>query len=475
MAGAMGTLALVAVLAGCQSDSSTRGVGVPTSSSSSPRSSAPPIPSATLAVLPADATTDVAPNTPVSVTASGGKLTAVSVADAKGNAVAGAIDASGATWANSGALAAATTYTVDATAVNSAGAPTTVTSTFTTLTPTKVLGTKIAPLEDETVGVGMPIIIYFTAPVTDRAAVEKALSVEESVPVEGGWHWYSSTEIHYRPQQYWPAGEQVTVNADVAGVDAGKGVWGDTDHVVHFKVGDSHIATVDAKTHIMTVTDNGTVVKTSPVSLGRDKYPTTSGIHVVLSKSPTVVMDSATVGIPKGNPDYYYETVLWDVRITWSGEFVHSAPWSVSDQGHVNVSHGCVNAAPAVAQWFYDFSRRGDIVSILNTGRPLVSGNGWTDWNMSWADWVAGSALATSAVPVAKAATPVPQPPLDDAASASAVARNQPQPKVTGPPVVTSTVKPTPTPTKPTPTPSAKPTPKVTTSPPATRSPTPTH
>jgi len=425
-----------------------------------------------VAVAPANLATDVALNAPVTVTTTGGKLIAVTVTDTKGDAVPGAIDATGGTWANSGALAAATTYTVDATAVNSAGTPTTFSSSFTTLTPTKVLGTKIAPLEDETVGVGMPIIIYFTAPVTDRAAVEKSLSVEESIPVEGAWHWYSSTEIHYRPQQYWPAGEQVTVNADVAGVDAGKGVWGDTDHVVHFKVGDSHIATVDAKTHMMTVTDNGKVVKTAQVSLGRDKYPTTSGIHVVLEKSPTVVMDSATVGIPKGNPDYYYETVLWDVRITWSGEFVHSAPWSVSDQGHVNVSHGCVNAAPAVAQWFYDYSRRGDIVSVLNTPRPLQSGNGWTDWNMSWANWVAGSALGASSVPVAKPATPVAQPPLDDAASASAVMRTQAPPKVTGPPVVTSTVKPSPTPS---PTPSPAPTPKATTPPPVTPSPSPTH
>jgi len=465
-------MALVAVLAGCQSDSSTPNVGTSAGSSSSARSSAPPVPAAMVAVAPANLATDVALNAPVTVTTTGGKLIAVTVTDTKGDAVPGAIDATGGTWANSGALAAATTYTVDATAVNSAGTPTTFSSSFTTLTPTKVLGTKIAPLEDETVGVGMPIIIYFTAPVTDRAAVEKSLSVEESIPVEGAWHWYSSTEIHYRPQQYWPAGEQVTVNADVAGVDAGKGVWGDTDHVVHFKVGDSHIATVDAKTHMMTVTDNGKVVKTAQVSLGRDKYPTTSGIHVVLEKSPTVVMDSATVGIPKGNPDYYYETVLWDVRITWSGEFVHSAPWSVSDQGHVNVSHGCVNAAPAVAQWFYDYSRRGDIVSVLNTPRPLQSGNGWTDWNMSWANWVAGSALGASSVPVAKPATPVAQPPLDDAASASAVMRTQAPPKVTGPPVVTSTVKPSPTPS---PTPSPAPTPKATTPPPVTPSPSPTH
>ena len=476
--GAASTIAALAAalvvaggLAACQSDTSTAHRSAPPSSSAP---SSPAAPRAAVDVVPADSATQVDLDAPVTITATGGTLTAVSVADAKGDALPGAMAASGASWSSAGALAAAATYTVKATAVNSSGKPTTVTTTFTTVTPTKILGTKIAPLENETVGVGMPIVIYFTAPVTDRVAVEKRLSIEESIPIEGAWHWYSSTEIHYRPKDYWPAGEQVTVHADIAGVNAGKGVWGDTDHLVHFKVGDSHITTVDAKTHMMTVTDNGKVVKSAAVSLGRDKYPTTSGIHVVLEKSPTVVMDSATVGIPKGSPDYYYETVLWDVRISWSGEFVHSAPWSVADQGRDNVSHGCVNAAPAVAQWFYDYSRRGDIVSILNTPRALQSGNGWTDWNMSWANWVAGSALGASAVPAAKQATPVPQPPLDDAASASAVAATQAPPKVTGPPVVTSTVKPSPTPTSPSPkptTPSPKPTPPGS----ATQSPSPTH
>jgi len=203
--------------------------------------------------------------------------------------------------------------------------------------------------------------------------------------------------VHYRPAQYWPPGEKVTVTVGIKGVNAGNGVWGVNDRIVHFQVGDSHISTVDAKTDRMTVQVNGQTVKEIPVSLGRDKYPTTSGVHVVLSKTPSIVMDSATVGIPKGNPDYYKETVLWDVRISWSGEFVHAAPWSVADQGRENVSHGCVNASTADAQWFYDFSRRGDIVQVLNTPRKLESQNGWTDWNMPWQQWLAGSATDNGA------------------------------------------------------------------------------
>ena len=392
---ALASLVVVGGVAGCQSGETA--APRPSSSGSVVPSSVAPPPAAMLAVTPADNSAAVGLDQPVTVTAEGGTLTTVTVTEAGGGTLAGSLAASGDSWTSAGALKAATTYEVSAAAVNSDGVPTTLTSTFTTLTPTKVLGTKIAPLEDETVGVGMPIVIYFTAPVADRAAVERRLSVEASIPVEGAWHWYSDTEVHYRPKQYWPVGDNVTVNADVAGVDAGKGVWGESDHTAHFHVGDSHVTSVDAKTDVMTVRVNGKVVKTAPVSLGRDKYPTTSGIHVVLAKTPSVVMDSATVGIPKGDPDYYYETVLWDVRISWSGEFVHSAPWSVGDQGHDNVSHGCVNAAPAVAEWFYNLSQRGDIVQIENTPRPLESGNGWTDWNMSWSDWLAGSALATGA------------------------------------------------------------------------------
>jgi lipoprotein-anchoring transpeptidase ErfK/SrfK len=382
-------------LAACQSGSSAT-LGTPPPSAA-PSSSASPTPAATLAVTPADGATNVAIDQTVSVSADGGKLTDVTVEDVDGNRLSGGAASPTGAWVSAGGLIPSTTYKVSATATNSAGEPTTLTSTFTTAAPAKVLGSKVAPLEGETVGVGMPIVVYFTAPVTDRAAVEKRLKVEESTPVLGAWHWYSDTEVHYRPAQYWPPGEQVTVTVGIKGVNAGNGVWGVNDRIVHFQVGDSHITTVDAKTDKMTVQVNGQTVKTVPVSLGRDKYPTTSGIHVVLEKTPSIVMDSATVGIPKGNPDYYKETVLWDVRISWSGEFVHAAPWSVADQGRANVSHGCVNASTADAKWFYDLSRRGDIVQVVNTPRKLESQNGWTDWNMSWQQWLRGSAIDNGA------------------------------------------------------------------------------
>jgi lipoprotein-anchoring transpeptidase ErfK/SrfK len=399
LAGAATCMCVASCQGAAASASSTPAQHQPTA----PATSAAPVPPASVTISPTDGAAAVPLGSAVSVGVSGGTLASVTVTDADGDTVAGVAGANHTTWTTTGVLLPSSHYVVEATATDASGRPTVTSASFTTAAPSAVLGVKIAPLQNEVVGVGMPIVVYFDAAVTDKAAVESALDVEESEPVLGAWHWYGSKEVHYRPQAYWPVGEQVTLNANLRGVDAGKGIWGMADRTLNFTVGDSHISTVDATTHLMTVAVNGVVVKSIPVSTGRDKYPTTSGIHVVLDKEPSILMDSATVGIPKGNPDYYYETVAWDVRISWSGEFVHSAPWSVDQQGKENVSHGCVNASPADAEWFYNLSRRGDIVTITGTPRPLISGNGWTDWNMDWTAWVAGSALPAPTAPASEA------------------------------------------------------------------------
>ena len=416
IAGVVGVLALSS-LAACERAVAIDEVRAPltpgvTASASSSAPAVPASPSvsppAQLTVAPANGATAVALGSRVSVSVSDGTLTDVSVADSDGNTVVGSLDPTSHSWDSTGALVPGTQYIVTATAVSDGGTTTQNSSTFTTAAAANVLGVKIAPLEGEVVGVGMPIVVYFSSAVTNEAAVERQLIVDSAVPIVGSWHWYGNKEVHYRPMQYWPAGDVVTLHANLKGVDAGKGVWGNENRTLNFTIGASQISTVNAVTDKMTVVVNGVVTRTMSVSTGRDKYPTTSGIHVVLDKAPSVIMNSATVGIPKGNPDYYYETVLWDVRISWSGEYVHSAPWSVSEQGRENVSHGCVNASPVDAQWFYNLSRRGDIVTVTGTPRPLESGNGWTDWNMSWAQWISGSALTSASGVAATSSSPTP-------------------------------------------------------------------
>ena len=156
---------------------------------------------------------------------------------------------------------------------------------------------------------------------------------------------------------------------------------------IDFKIGDAQISYVDTNAHTMTVTANGNVLRNLPVSTGRDEYPTKSGVHVVNEKMSTLTMDSQSVGIPRDSPSGYYEEVKWDVRISNSGEFVHSAPWSTADQGNQNVSHGCVNLSDADGQWFFELTHVGDPVVVTGSPGALQPDNGYGDWQIPWDQW----------------------------------------------------------------------------------------
>jgi lipoprotein-anchoring transpeptidase ErfK/SrfK len=251
---------------------------------------------------------------------------------------------------------------------------------------------RVVPGDNETVGVGQPIALKFTGPVVDKAAVEERLNVTTSVPVEGAWRWMSDTEAHWRPRDYWPAHTEVFFDGDLTGVDAGNGLIGNVHRTAHFRIGDSHVSIANAGAHVMTVYENGAAIKSFPMSAGRDQYPTMSGKHIVLGKAAEVVMDSRTNGIPLESADGYLETVLWDTQISSTGEYVHAAPWSVDDQGSSNVSHGCINLSTENAEWFYNWSQRGDIVEVTGTSRPPNSDIAMVDWKVPYEQWVLGSA-----------------------------------------------------------------------------------
>jgi len=330
------------------------------------------------------------PDRTIVVSTTSGALDRVVITTATGQRLHGRFSADRARWHSIEALEPATAYSVTATAQHGG---ITLASVFRTLKPRVEYGAKVAPLAGQTVGVGMPIAVYFTAPIVDRAAAERRFHVTTSPVVHGAWHWYSDTEMHYRPRHFWPAETDVTLTYDLRGLAAGGGAWSDDARSIPFHIGASHVSKVSATTHEMKVYDGGKLIKTYPVSTGRDTLPTSSGIHVVSEKNADQLMDSSTIGIPVNSPDGYYEHVPWSVRISNSGEFVHAAPWSVADQGHRNVSHGCVNMAPDAAKWFFEFSTIGDVVEVTGTPRQLEQGNGWADWNLSWSAWIAGDAL----------------------------------------------------------------------------------
>jgi lipoprotein-anchoring transpeptidase ErfK/SrfK len=345
-----------------------------------------------LTVTPRDKATKVKLDTTAKVVADSGRLRAVRVTGG-GQRLAGELADDGRSWESTGALAPATRYRVVAEAVDDAGTPTRRQSSFTTLQPRAELRAAVMPLDGETVGVGLPIGVWFSQPVADRAAVERRLLVSSSKPVTGAWHWFADNEVHYRPKAYWPSGARVTLRARLAGTDAGAGVWGVADRTISFRVGERRVSVVDVRTHRMTVTSGGRTLRVLPVSTGRERYPTTNGVHFVLEKNQVKLMDSSTVGIPRNGPGGYYQRVNWSVRISNSGEFVHAAPWSTGAQGSANVSHGCVNLSTANAAWFFGLTRRGDVVEVRGSPRRPGRSFGVADWNMSWSRWLAGSAL----------------------------------------------------------------------------------
>jgi lipoprotein-anchoring transpeptidase ErfK/SrfK len=388
--GAVAGLSALALLAGCTSTPSATG---PAAQAAVEAGDGSPDSAASIDLTPASASVDVPVDQPVTVTASAGTLTSVTLTDQKDRTVAGEMSADGATWTSTDALRIADHYRLQAAAVDADGVATERSGFFATVAPRKVLETSISPLGGQSVGVGMPIIVRFNATVRDRAAVEEALAVTSEKTIEGAWSWVSDTELHFRPKEYWPAYNDVTLDVNLKNVDAGRGVWGMTNRTVKFRTGSSMVSVVDVDRHTLTVYRNGKKARVIPVTTGKADFLTRNGTKVILEKHTLKIMDASTIGIAKGSPEYYRLEVPYAMRITWSGEFVHAAPWSTGDQGRDNVSHGCVGMSMTNAIWLFNQSTVGDIVKVVGSSRPLEPGNGYTDWNVSWADWLAGSAL----------------------------------------------------------------------------------
>jgi lipoprotein-anchoring transpeptidase ErfK/SrfK len=359
----------------------------PAASAGSPTSALPP-PGPRVTVDPA---ADVNPAAPVHVHTDGGRLTSVRMTNPAGAAVTGTTAADGATWTTSEPLAYGRTYTVVADALSTQGAPTHLQSTVSTLAPKQTDSAAVDP-GSTNVGVGQPLAVTFSHAVSDKDAATKALSVTSTPPQPGAWHWISSTQVDYRPQAYWKQGTSVTLDGKLLGANLGDGAYGAKDVHETFHVHDAWVAKADGGAEQMQIFDNGALVKTMKISLGSPQFPTHTGTHVISDKQPSVVMDSATYGVMPGQPGYYKETVLLDERISNDGEFVHSAPWSVGQQGSDNVSHGCVNLSPADAQWFYDHFGVGDVVEVANSGGPaLPVWDRWGDWALPWSQWQAST------------------------------------------------------------------------------------
>jgi lipoprotein-anchoring transpeptidase ErfK/SrfK len=341
-----------------------------------------------ISITPGPGGTSADPANGITVTAtSGGKISDVAVASSS-DKVTGTLNASGTQWRSTWALNTGTSYTVTAHGTDGQGHPVTQTSTFTTLKPGKTFQTEIYEGYNQTYGVGMPIMLIFDQPITNKAAVERSLQLTTSKPVVGAWYWDGDEHLYFRPRDYWPANTTVSFDGHLNGVDGGGGMYGSQDLTQSFDIGQSVIAVASTTTHKTRIYIGGQLTYTWPISTGRATMPTPDGTYLTVQKGNPVRM----IGGTKGTSSYYNELVNYAVRFTFSGDYYHSAPWSVVSQGYSNVSHGCVNLSPGDAQLYYQMAIPGDPVTITNSPKGGNWDDGWTEWFDSWNQYLQGSA-----------------------------------------------------------------------------------
>ena len=395
---ALAASALVAALAACTGSTATSierpgASGSAASAGNGPggtAASASATPSPTgpaVTITPANGAAAADPSAGITVTAGGGTLRNVAVAT-PGDPVTGSYSAGRTSWHSTWALDVSRSYTVTATAVSGAGVTTTKTATFRTLTPAATFYTEIFEGYKQTYGVGMPIILTFSAPVQDKAAVERSIEIATSKPVTGAWYWDGNQTLDFRPRDYWPANTTVTFTGHFDGVRAAPGVYGYHTLSQTFDIGDSVIAVASTKAHKTQIYVNGHLKYDWPISSGKPGDDTPNGAYLTIEKANPVRM----VG-----PGYDL-LVPWSVRFTFSGDYYHDAYWSVGQQGFENVSHGCVNLAPADAETYYNLAVPGDPVTISGSPRSGKWDNGWTEWFLSWPQYLKGSATGEAVV-----------------------------------------------------------------------------
>ncbi|MEU9781169.1 Ig-like domain-containing protein [Streptomyces phaeochromogenes] len=386
---AAATAALLAPLAACTSNTGDPG----TETDGKPRADDRPV---EVTVTPAGER--VPAGEPVRVTAAGGRLTSVTVTDAKGRKLAGKAAADGRSWVSDRKSAPGSAYTVTAAAKSEGGTAKSTKAAFTTAPADKVNKVDWRPGAASTVGVAQPVSLVFDNPVKNKAEVEKQLRVTTSNDTEGSWGWLTDwsgrDRVDWRPKEYWKPGTEVTLDADLNGTDSGTaGGWFVRDYTTTFTIGARQIAKVDLDRHQLTLVRDGKTVRRIPVSGGTPGGDKRSwrGTAVLMAKEGTINMNSETVGL--GNA--YDKMVEHSMRLTWSGMYAHAAPWNARYFGNSNQSSGCIGMSDANAAWFYGQVRPGDPFEITgkDTKGVVAPGNGFGAWNLSWSEWQRKSAL----------------------------------------------------------------------------------
>jgi lipoprotein-anchoring transpeptidase ErfK/SrfK len=388
---------LLAGAAGCTSD----GGGI--SSGIGGVFGKPPAAEDVIRITPDDGSKAVRPEKKLSVRVPGGRLESVRVVksqDARRTPVPGRISDDGLRWEpDDERLALAAKYTVDAVALDGHGRRSARHATFTTYVPDERFIGYVAPENRSVVGTGMIVSMEFSREITDRAAVERAVTVTAKPATEVRPHWFGKDRLDFRPEKYWKPGTEVTVDLRLRDVEGAPGVYGLQHKKITFTVGRSQVSRVDAAERTMEVRRDGTLLATVPITAGAPKTPTYNGKMVITEMLDVTRMNSRTVGF---GGEYDIPDVPHAIRLTTSGTFLHGNYWAPADTfGRANVSHGCVGlrdvkggGADTPAGWFFDRSLVGDVVEVVHSkDRTVAPDNGLGGWNMNWKEWKAGSAV----------------------------------------------------------------------------------
>ncbi|MGW6912251.1 L,D-transpeptidase [Kitasatospora sp. NPDC054939] len=362
----------------------------------------PQVSGAVVTALPADGAQDVPAQGPVRVTVEHGRLVSVRLADARGTEQPGTVTGDGTAWTPDGPLQLGTAFTLDSVAEDARGLRAAHHTAFSTAARPHTFVAFFTPEDGSTVGVGMPVSLRFSRTITDRAAVERAVSVTARPPVPVAAHWFDGRRLDFRPEKYWAPGTRVTLSLRLKDVRGAPGAVGTQTRDVRFTVGRAQVSTVDLDTFTMTVRQGvgGRTVKVLKVSGGDREHRTYRGVMVVSERYRVTRMNSQTVGM---GDEYDIKDVPHAMRLTTSGTFIHGNYWAdPAVFGTANTSHGCIGLADAKdgasgdtpAGWLFEHTLPGDVIEVKASGGDVVPPhNGLNGWNLPWEKWVAGGAL----------------------------------------------------------------------------------
>lgn len=404
---ASGTAVFLLLVTGCTSGSpSSSGPAAANTAAPAPASESPTPTVKTPVVSVAGSPAKVSYEAPVKLVVADGSFASVQVTSTDDNrALEGTMSGDGMSWVSELSPRPASSYQVSAGVKDSSGKDSTQALTFSVaaVPSSQRVGFTVTPSNGSTVGIGQPVVVRFLTAIKERAAFEKVMTVTATTaagkPVTGAWHWLNSQEVHWRPPAFWTPGTKVKLDMKIAGVKAAPGRFGRQDYSQTFTIGPSHVTYVDGISHRVKAYRDGKLVSDWPGGTGKSGLETYSGTYIVLGKAAEIMMDSCSARITcdKKSPEYYNEKEFWATRITASGTFLHAASWDKL-LGKANVSHGCVHLSDASAEDFYKHATVGDVVIVQRTGRGpqeriATQDPGLIDWNLSWSQWVAGSAL----------------------------------------------------------------------------------